>query len=464
MALDPAALAQLVARMRNAGLPARLIEVFSASYERFRAGETGFFAWPDVQPPAAEDLVAFEQLTAEHARLGERSLDQLVCIKVNGGLGTTMKLARAKSLIPVRDGRSFLRLSAEQVARLRARYGCRTPLLLMNSFNTHDDSLAELRDQLPPSTLPPAFLQHRVPRIVADTGRPLALAGDDERNWAPPGHGDIYLALQLSGVLQQLLDQGFRWAFVSNVDNLAATVEPAVLGYLEQQQREFAMELTAKSAADRKGGTLVRYRGRLTLLERSQVPAEGVAEFESATSLPWFNTNNLWWRLDALQRRLEAGLPELPLIVNRKRSEGVEFVQLETAMGAAVGWFDSAVGLLVPRARFAPVKHTADLAAVRSDAWCLDDAGALRPDPQRDPHLGPPLIELDPRYFEGLAEFEQRLPAPLRLRRCHKLRVSGDVRFGREVEIVGDVALQAAGAGQSVVADGTRFASGSYVL
>jgi UTP--glucose-1-phosphate uridylyltransferase len=175
-----------------------------------------------------------------------------------------------------------------------------------------------------------------------------------------------------------------------------------------------------------------------------------------------FNTNSLWWRLDALLAQLERGALELPMIVNPKRVQGVEVVQLETAMGAAVSCFDRAVGIRVPRSRFAPVKATCDLLAVRSDAYVLDQGSGIRPSPARPAELGPPVITLDDRYYKGLHDFEARFPHSLSLLACRRLTVEGDLRFGRDVRLEGEVVLRNSSAEQRQVPDGAVFASGTY--
>jgi UTP--glucose-1-phosphate uridylyltransferase len=304
-----------------------------------------------------------------------------------------------------------------------------------------------------------------VPRIERASGLP-ARVPDEEANWAPPGHGDIYTALASTGLLRRLLELGIRWAFVANVDNLGATVDPAILGYLEESGASFAMEVTDKSLADIKGGTLVRYRGQLTLLEGAQVEPEHLADFQDIKAFSVFNTNNLWWRLDALEALLGAGQLEMPMIINPKRLGEVEVVQLEQAMGSAIGSFTPAVGIQVPRRRFAPVKATCDLLALRSDVYLVDEGFGIRPNPRRDPSLGPPVIVLDERYYKGIDAFEARFPRPLSLLACRSLRIEGEIRFGRGVVIEGEVTLRSAApeGGERLVPDDARFGSGVHVI
>lgn len=453
-----AALDACIARMRAAEVPAPVVTRFAHQHAAWRRGVTGRVPLDDVAPLDPADLVDAAALSPPEPLHRAELWRRLAVIKLNGGLGTTMHLDRAKSLVEVREGRSFLALMAEQIERLRTRTGARLPLLLMNSFRTREDSHDALAGFANPDGLPLDFLQHRVPRVLARSGAPYGDPADEE-SWAPPGHGDVYLALHTSGLLDRLLGAGYRWAFVSNGDNLGATVEPALCADFVERGRALAMEVTDKSPADRKGGTLVRRGGRLFLLERSMVTADELDDFGDLARFPVFNTNSLWIDLMAARVALDGDLLELPLIVNRKRVEGQPIIQFETAMGAAIGCFSSTVGYRVSRARFAPVKTTEDLLAVRSDAFAIDDLGAVRPHPERASGAAPPTITLDPLYAP-LDAFEARVPHPLGLRACTALTVRGDVTFGRDVRFEGRVTLHAPS--PTRVPDRARFGPGEW--
>jgi UTP--glucose-1-phosphate uridylyltransferase len=452
--------------MRKEGQDDRVIQAFTSLYRRYREGDTGKIPWAEVRQPGPGDIVPHAELAGAELRArGEKLLSTLAVVSLNGGLGTTMKLEKAKSLIAVRQGLSFLDIKARQILALRRKHGADIPWLLMNSYRTRADTLAALAryEELAVRGLPLDFLQNKVPRIERATALPASFARVED-GWAPPGHGDLYLALWSNGLLERLRAQGIRWVFVANVDNLGATVDPGILGYLDRENIELAMEVTDKSLADIKGGTLVRVRDRLTLLEGAQVEQDHLEDFQDIEVFKVFNTNSLWWRLDAMLEALERGTLALSLIVNPKTVQGTAVVQLETAMGAAVGCFERAVGLHVPRARFAPVKATADLLAVRSDAYELDDGFGIRPDPARDAALGPPIVSLDPRYYQGIDDFEQRFPEPPSLRGCVSLCVEGDVRFGRDVRVEGAVEVRSSATGQRVVPDGTLLGPGCHEL
>ena len=434
-------------RMREAGLPELAIRSFHAAYEKLASGSQGLLEEREIEP--VEELPELGELEACRAA-GAEALGQTVVVKLNGGLGTSMGMTRAKSLLPVKDGLRFLDVIARQLLWLQGRHGCRVPLVLMNSFRTRRDSLAALRPYGKLSgPLPPDFLQHKVPRIRAEDLAPVRWPERPELEWCPPGHGDLYTALVSSGMLEAMLEAGFRTAFVSNADNLGAVLDLAILGWFRRSGAPFLMEVKRRSATDRKGGHLARLRdGRLALREIAQCPAAERARFEDVARWGWFNTNNLWIDLPALAALLRErdGLLELPLIRNEKSVDprdphSPRVIQLETAMGAAISAFPGARALRVPAERFAPVKTTADLLRVRSDVYVLAEDQRVLPAPGCRP--GALAIELDPAFYQRVDAFEERFPeGPPSLRECRSLRIQGDVRFGAGVVLRGAVRLR----------------------
>ena len=305
-------------------------------------------------------------------------------MKLNGGLGTSMGMTGPKSLLEVKDGLSFLDITVRQIRELRARTGARLPLVLMNSFATRDASLAALAayDDLPVDGVPADFLQSKVPKLAADDLAPVRWPADPALEWAPPGHGDLYPSLLSSGMLEALLDGGYRYAFVANVDNLGAVMEPRILAWFAREQIPFLMEVADRTAADRKGGHLAQRAGGTVrpraARDRPDARSEDLDAFQDITRHRFFNTNTLWIDLRALADVLAArdGVLGLPMIVNRKTVDpsdpgSTPVIQLETAMGAAIDVFEGARAVRVPRERFAPVKTTDDLLALRSDAYEL---------------------------------------------------------------------------------------------
>jgi UTP--glucose-1-phosphate uridylyltransferase len=443
-----------VEKMRREGLPDIAIETF-AHYERLlREGESGTLPESEIEPlgelPDATELPDG----------GEESLDRVVVLKLNGGLGTSMGMTRAKSLLEVKDGLSFLDIIVRQVLNLRERTGARIPLLLMNSFATREDSLAALA-RYPELELdvPRDFVQGKVPKLLADGFEPVEWPDNPALEWAPPGHGDVYTSLATSGVLGELLARGYQYLFLSNADNLGAVLEPRILGWFAEQELPFLSEVTDRTEGDKKGGHLARRRdgGGLVLRETAQTPDEDMEAFQNTTRHRFFNCNTIWLDLNALRRTLEerGGVLGLPMIVNRKTVDPTdpsspEVIQLETAMGAAIDVFEGAAALHVRRSRFVPVKTTNELLALRSDAYELADDWTVRLVPPRDGR--PPLVELDSAHFKLLHDFEARFAAgPPSLAECERLTVRGDVSFGRDVVVRGSATVE----GPRRIEDGT---------
>jgi UTP--glucose-1-phosphate uridylyltransferase len=450
-------LAASVEKMRAEGLPDAAIDTFAHYYRRLAEGEQGTLPESELEP--VEDVEDATQLP-DPGDEGRGALDRTVVIKLNGGLGTSMGMTRAKSLVEVKDGLTFLDLIARQALGLRERFGARLPLVLMNSFRTRDDSLAALaRYPDLEVDVPLDFLQGKVPKLLAEGLTPAAWPDDPEHEWTPPGHGDIYTSLAGSGMLERLLERGYEYAFISNSDNLGAVVEPRIVAWFARERLPFAMEVCERTESDKKGGHIARRKGDgLVLRETAQTPDEDLEAFEDTRRHPYFNTNNLWVNLRALEGALAErdGVLGLPMIVNRKTvdptdSSSPEVFQLETAMGAAIGEFEGAAAVLVPRGRFVPVKRTSDLLVVRSDAYRLTDGARLELLPERDGRV--PLVDLDD-HFKLLADFEERFEhGPPSLRECDQLTVDGDVAFGRAVTVRGSVTIEHSD-GRLVIEDG----------
>jgi len=411
------------ARMRAAGVSDTGVRAFARLYELFAGGEGGVLASAELEP-----VSAVQSLEDLDDGAGD-ALEHTVLIRLNGGLGTTMGLSGPKSLVEVRPGLTFLDIIARQAR------AARLPLVLMNSYATREPTLVALeRHGGLSGDLPPDFLQHREPRLRATDLQPL----DD---WCPPGHGDLYAALEASGMLAEMLARGYRYAFVANADNLGAVPDPRILRWAARGAIPFVMEVVEGTAADRKGGHIALRDGQLVLRDTAQAPDDG--SFTDFARWRFYNTNNLWLDLVRLAELLHEhhGVLPLPLIVNRKTLAAAgEVVQLETAMGSAIGLIDGARALLVPRTRFAPVKSTDDLLLVRSDAYELGQDAALLPAEGAVPGA---VVALDPAYYGTLHDLERRFPfGPPSLRRCTRLTIRGDVVFGRAVELVGDVELR----------------------
>lgn len=439
--------------MENAGIHPVVVDTFAYYYAQILAGETGLISNRDIVPVSADDAQTASHV-GEYAEAGKQALKHAVMIKLNGGLGTSMGLTGAKSLLEVKNSTTFLEIMLQQAAR----HGVK--LALMNSFSTHQDTLSAL-DRMKPSSPPLLFMQNKFPKVMQQDFSPATWPQDPTLEWNPPGHGDIYAAIYTSGMLKRLINQGITYAFISNSDNLGATMDTALLGYFSQNQLPFMMEVARRTPADVKGGHIARHKeGRLILREAAQCPQDELDAFQDINLYGFFNTNNIWINLQALARLIDKhGTVKLPLIRNPKtldpRDETSPRVyQAETAMGAAISLFEGATVIQVPSSRFFPVKKCNDLLAIRSDRFVFAKEKMLT----TNPAVGSKGIEidLDPRYYGKIDGFNQRFSQHIpSLVKCDALKIRGDVRFEKNVSIKGRVAIKNNSSKQVVVREGT---------
>lgn len=444
----PEGLEQARSKMLADGVPTEAVDAFSRFYDELVAGATGIVAEADVEPLVDVPQRADVEVTQEEAR---DAIGRTAVIKLNGGLGTSMGMDRAKSLLPVRGEDTFLDVIVSQVLAARERWGARLPLVLMNSFRTREDTLAALAayPELEVEGLPLDFLQNKEPKLREDDLTPVEWPADPSLEWCPPGHGDLYTALVASGVLQALRDAGFRYASVSNADNLGASPDAEVAAWFASTGAAYAAEVVERTPADRKGGHLVRRRddGRIVLRETAQTADEDKDAAADIETHRYFNANNLWFDLDRLAEVLDAnaGVLPLPLIRNTKTVDPADpssprVVQIESAMGAAIELFDDAAVLAVGRDRFLPVKTTNDLLVLRSDVYTQNEDGTLAA------AAPAPFVDLDRAHYALVADFDARFAAgPPSLVLAEELTVQGDWSFGDGVSVVGAARLEGEG-------------------
>ena len=475
---DKHGLQEAIELMQRDGLPEPVINNFERLFECVLRGETGIIQEEEIEPVLEVDSLESLHASGEAAREGRKLLNKLVVVRLNGGLCTTMGLEKAKSLLVVKNSYSFNDIIALQLRTLGQSTGVAIPLIHMTSFSTDSDVQVMMKayPDLSPSELPATFQQHRHPKIYADSMSPAKEAIEDF-NWNPPGHGDIYASLIATGLAEKLLSMGKRYLFVANADNLGATVEPAILGYMAQTGAPFLMETAERTKADAKGGHLARRRstGHLLLRESSQAPTtstgEIIPQFQDVSLYRHFNTNNLWLDLEAVVRvaKSHEGTVPLPLISNRKTvnprdKSSRKVIQVETAMGAAIEVFEGARALQVPRSRFAPVKSNNDLLVVRSDVYVLNPDYTMTVAPEREAP-GLPLVSLEPAHYGLIKDFEQRIRVVPSLLHAESLSVQGDVTFSHPVAIVGRVVIKTGEQRpKEIPADLSRIESGECLI
>ena len=446
-------LEQARTKMQEAGVDPVAIDVFAHYYRLVERGETGMIPESSIEPV---DIPALAEADLSGSSEG---LAGTVVIKLNGGLGTSMGLDQAKSLLEVRDGLSFLDIIAKQVLAAREEHDVTLPLVFMNSWRTRDDTARALEGyDLAVEGLPLDFLQNKEPKLRSDDLTPVEWEKDPDLEWCPPGHGDLYTALRGTGLLDRLIDAGFKRAFVSNSDNLGATPDIRVAEWFASSGAPFAIEAVRRTPSDRKGGHFARRTtdGRIVLRETAQTLDEDKEALADLSRHKYCSTNNLWFDLEAMRDELDRcdGVLGLAMIKNTKTvdpadPDSPEVIQIETAMGAAIEVFDDSQLIEVTRDRFLPVKTTNDLLVLRSDCYDVTQSHALALAEGVDEV---PFVDLDDRYYKVVDEFDERFPDGVpSLRRAEQLVVEGDWTFGKDVTVVGEARL---------AGDGGRVESG----
>ncbi len=452
-------------KMTQRRTPALMVSAFTRMFLELVQNDDCTVSKKLIDP--VEEVPDFEALT-DYTDAGRNAMKKAVVIKLNGGLGTSMGMDIAKSLMPVKNQNGtrlrFLDIIARQILDFRKLHDCYLPILFMNSLRTQDDTRSFLQETYPElfGEIPIDFLQHLVPKVSRSEHTPTEWMENPELEWYPPGHGDLYLALYTSGLLDTLLDRDYEYAFISNADNLGAVMDYDILGYFAENKLDFLMEVADRTHADKKGGHLARMKdGRLMLREVAQCPDEELEEFQDISIYKYFNTNSLWINLQSLARLLQRysyNLP-LPTIMNHKTVDpkipmSTEVIQLETAMGSAISLFDRAEALRVPRTRFAPVKTTDDILGVWSDAYTLTAEHQIIPNPARG---GQELeVSLDKRHYKFINQLFEHFPegAPS-LVRCNSLQIHGNYFFGKDVQVIGNATLNADDDQKHYISDGS---------
>merc|ERR1719316_578485 len=431
--------------MMAEGLGPSAIQAFKYSYSRLLSGDKGMILESDIS--AAKDVAKLEDIQ-KSIKQDTTLLKKTAVVKLNGGLGTGMGLDKAKSLLPVKDGDTFLDLIAKQVVDMRKKHGG-VKMSFMNSFSTSADTNAFLKKY--PELAKDKnieFVQNKVPKIAKSDLSAATCPDAPDNEWCPPGHGDIYAALIGSGRLKELIDGGVEYVCVSNSDNLGATLDLDLLTFFAQDGSPFMMEVCRRTENDKKGGHLaVRNADKqLILRESAQCADEDEKEFQNIDKHMYFNTNNLWLRLSALQKLIDdsGGAIKLPVILNGKTVDPKDDAstpvwQLETAMGAAIECFSGAMAVEVPRTRFAPVKKCSDLFLLRSDAYVIED---FKPVLAKGVKAAP-TIDLDSKKYKMVPQLDKCTPNGVpALKDCKKLTVKGEVVFSPGTVFVGECTVK----------------------
>ena len=435
-------------KMRANGLNAIAIDHFKKAYNEVIKGNDKLISETSIEP--IHSVKKYEELVSPSDENLGSILDQSVIIKLNGGLGTSMGLNSTKSLLNVRGELTFMDFIVNQIMNLRNSYNNEVRFLLMNSFSTSEET-KEFLLNYPELGLPEKIelIQNMIPKIDAETFEAVSCDHSPELEWCPPGHGDIYAALLGTGMLDTLVDSGVKYAFISNSDNLGATLDFELLNEFLNSDSSFMMEVTRRTDVDKKGGHLAKdsRNGNLLLREVAQCPEEDFHEFQNVNKHRYFNTNNIWIRLDRLRSLMRSSDNNLnlPLIINKKNLnpndlQSSKVIQIEVAMGAAIQCFEDSTVIEVPRSRFSPVKSCEDLLALRSDAYQVSDDFEIQLCESRGGV--PPKVGLSDEIYKNYKTFEEMTPyGPPSLKKCKSIQVEGPVKFGEQISFQGTITI-----------------------
>jgi UTP--glucose-1-phosphate uridylyltransferase len=451
---------RIAAKMRRQGIEKGVIEGFIQKVRKAKTQEA-FVSMSEVVSPGPTMLLnGRKYLNSQKEPFNDELLKKLVVIKLNGGLSTTMGGRIPKCVLTAKNGLSYLEIVLAQIEALSRKIEIDIPLVLMNSFFTHASTM-EIVNRRKAKAL--TLLQSQTPRLLRNDFSPLNTGTDDD--WSPPGHGDLFDSLKRSKMLEDLLDKGYKWAFVSNLDNLAAYPESWVLDLMDESDVDFILEVTDRTNEDKKGGAPVVRNGLLELLEIAQVSPSDRMIFQDIYRFPYFNTNNLWVNLEALSHLLSAGPMDLPIIQNYKNVQSQDIVQLETAMGAALGCFKKSKVLKVSRDRFFPTKKISDLFVLQSDACALDSMARLRRNGSRPNYLPSlPRVFFSEDFLNSPLDLENRFQnsTTVSLVRTDTLDIYGAVFFESDVTVVGRVEIRGGSEESYRIPSGTVLKEGRY--
>lgn len=354
---------ELLAELGLYGFDAALLERWAASLtgdvnERrvIRNRVTG-----EVTAPSAAEVATLPPLgsTAYAAleRRGEEAIarGELAFVVMAGGMATRMG-GVVKALVDVFPQRTFLDLRLEENTAYAAKRGWGTiPLFLMTSAATNApirEALARARARAPVSTEHVRTFSQFLSLRLSGEGR---LFRDEAGNVSPyaTGHGDLVDALVRAQLLPEFKP---KYVWITNLDNLGASVDAAMLGHFIERECPVLVEVCDKAPGDR-GGIPVRVDGKVQILEEFRLPPD----FDPQT-VSVFNTNSFLVRAEKL---LGPTLPWTYFEVEKKVG-GSPAIQFERLLQEISAHWDTQC-LRVPRtgaeSRFLPVKDFPELEA-----------------------------------------------------------------------------------------------------
>lgn len=308
----------------------------------------------DVHPLPARDSAEWKTLHARGTEAIQRG--EVGTVVLAGGMATRFG-GVVKAAVDALPGRSFLDLKLAQIERVAHACGGTVPTFLMSSFAT-DAELRRLTARHTDARVPVTVFAQAISVRVTPTGEPFREANGEISPYAP-GHGDLVWALRRAGILASFLAGGGKVLVMSNVDNLAATLEPAVIGAHLVRGQAITVEVTEKEPGE-KGGAPARVGGVPQIVEAFRFPKDF-----NQDSIPVFNTNTLLFNAKDIDRDFT-----LTWFTVRKKVDGRDAIQFERLVGELTAFLPTTF-LRVPRygveGRFQPAKDPDELAKRQPD-------------------------------------------------------------------------------------------------
>jgi UTP--glucose-1-phosphate uridylyltransferase len=309
-----------------------------------------------VEPPAEGDLQALPPLGGDvRQALAERGQEamrqgEVAAVILAGGMATRFG-GVVKAAVEVLDGQSFLELKLRDIAAVAERADATNPVYLMTSFAT-DDAIRQMAESLSTERCPIKTFPQFISLRVTPEGELFEDASGALSSHAP-GHGDLPFALRRSGILEDFRNHGGRVMMMSNVDNLTATLDPAIIGAHLESGAALTAEMAPKEPGD-KGGAPARVDGKPQIVEEFRFPENFDQE-----RIPVFNTNTFVLDAEAIDSDFE-----LTWFAVNKTVDGKPAVQFERLVGELTAFLESAflrVERHGPDARFQPIKTPDDV-------------------------------------------------------------------------------------------------------
>jgi UTP--glucose-1-phosphate uridylyltransferase len=406
----------------------------------------------------------YEKLPAPDKPKMKQLLEQTVVILMNGGV-SKMDFKTPRSALTVEKNgitQTLLDCRLAQINALNVEFGVDLPIILMNSFLTNTETNHNLQKY---QNLKIKILHQGMYPLMYKTNLSPIPQSKNDPNWSPPGSAEIFVLLKTTGLLDELLKEGKKFAFLSDVENLGATIDPKLLYHVEQKQINLLLEVTprTKSEGNFMGGVPVLFRKKQHILELSQVPMHIRQTRFNFQDFKYLNTNNIWISLQTLAKIEKISMD---WALHSKMQKGREVVYIDTPVSMAIQSFPNPTAITVPRQRYRQVHHTSHLLAVQSDLYVLEN-GNFKLNPKRIPPTEP-LLKLGDG-FKTLDDYQKRFSCgPPSLLEIDHLTVSGEVNFGSDVVLKGTVIIVADAGSRIDIPQGTtlenKILSGSFMM